>query len=69
MAEGRIFIYCKQDDPTKFKGIEHVVPQAFGKFGPQTPTLECVCDDCNAHFGKNHDIYLARETVVRTLQR
>jgi len=63
IAEKRICIYCKHDDPAKFKGVEHVVPQAFGTFGPQTPTLSCVSDDCNGHFGKNHDIYLARETV------
>ena len=56
-------IYCKQNDPEKFKGVEHVVPQAFGVFGSATPTLDCVCDDCNDHFGKNHDLYLARETV------
>lgn len=63
MAEQCICIYCRQDNPANFKGVEHVVPQAFGTFGPQTPTLHCVCDDCNGHFGKNHDIYLARETI------
>jgi len=56
-------IYCKQNDPQKFKGVEHVIPQAFGTFGPATPTLNCVCDECNGHFGKNLDQYLARETV------
>lgn len=63
MERQRICIYCKQDDPARFKGVEHVVPQAFGTFGSQTPTLNCVCDDCNGHFGKNHDAYLARETI------
>lgn len=57
-------IYCRRkDDITSFKGVEHVIPQAFGKFGPETPTLNCVCDDCNGWFGKNLDIFLARETV------
>lgn len=59
----KICIYCGNSDATKFKGVEHVIPQAFGTFGSATPTLDCVCDDCNAHFGKNHDQYLARETV------
>lgn len=57
------FIYCNQDDPVKFRGVEHVIPQAFGTFGPDTPTLECVSDDCNSFFGRNLDQYLARETV------
>lgn len=59
----KICIYCGNSDATKFKGVEHVIPQAFGTFGSATPTLDCVCDDCNAHFGKNHDQYLARETI------
>ena len=56
-------IYCKRNDAVKFKGVEHVVPQAFGTFDSETPTLGCVCDDCNDHFGKHHDLYLARETI------
>jgi len=57
-------IYCRRgDDVAGFKSVEHVIPQAFGRFGPETPTLDCVCDECNAWFGKNLDIYLARETV------
>jgi hypothetical protein len=62
-TQTKICIYCGQNDPTKFKGVEHVVPQAFGTFGSETPTLDCVCDDCNGYFGKKHDLYLARETV------
>ena len=30
--------------------LEHVIPQGFGRFGSNTPTLDCVCDDCNAYF-------------------
>lgn len=56
-------IYCKQTNPDKFKGVEHVIPQAFGAFGSATPTLDCVCDDCNSHFGRRLDAYLARETM------
>jgi hypothetical protein len=56
-------IYCRTQDQTRFKGVEHVVPQSFGRFGSETPTLQCVCDDCNGEFGKTLDAYLARETV------
>jgi hypothetical protein len=56
-------IYCRQDDREKFKGVEHVIPQAFGSFGSETPTLDSVCDDCNSYFGSALDQYLARETV------
>ena len=63
MCTPKTCIYCKQTDPARFMGVEHVIPQAFGTFGSDTPTLDCVCDDCNDHFGRNHDLYLARETV------
>src|SRR5262245_3895985 len=57
-------IYCKRDNSaTTFERVEHVIPQAFGTFGSETPTLDCVCDECNGDFGKTIDIYLARETV------
>lgn len=55
-------IYCGQVDRTRFRGVEHVIPQAFGRFGTETPTLDCVCDDCNAYFGRELDRLLARET-------
>lgn len=56
-------IYCFQDDATRFCGVEHVVPQSFGRFGGNTPTLGCVCDDCNTYFGRELDQLLARETL------
>ena len=56
-------IYCKTENFEKFKGVEHVIPQAFGKFGAKTPTLKCVCDDCNTFFMKELDQVLARETL------
>ena len=37
-------VYCFQDNETRFRGVEHVVPQSFGTFGGGTPTLGCVCD-------------------------
>ena len=56
-------IYCGQDDPLRFQGVEHVIPQSFGTFGSGTPTLSCVCDDCNSYFGRELDQLLARETL------
>lgn len=56
-------IYCKNQNPENFKGVEHVIPQSFGKFGSKTPTLKCVCDECNAYFAKELDLLLARDTL------
>ncbi len=64
----KLCIYCDETDPTKFSGREHVIPQAFGKFGSKTPTLKCVCDGCNAVFGKELDQMLARETLEGVLR-
>lgn len=56
-------IYCKNEDQENFKGVEHVIPQSFGKFGSKTPTLKCVCDACNTYFCKELDLLLARDTL------
>jgi hypothetical protein len=58
VANEKSCIYCYQTDPGRFRGVEHVIPQAFGRFGSETPTLDCVCDD----FGRELDQLLARET-------
>ena len=55
-------IYCGQTDPARFRGVEHVIPQAFGRYSSETPTLDCVCDDCNGFFGRELDQLLARDT-------
>ncbi|MCK9393227.1 HNH endonuclease [bacterium] len=59
----KICIYCKTVDQEKFKGVEHVMPQSFGTFGSETPTLNCVCDECNNYFGRELDQALARDTL------
>jgi hypothetical protein len=56
-------IYCKTEDVTRFTSVEHVIPQSFGTFGDRTPTLNCVCDDCNSYFGRKLDELLARDTI------
>jgi hypothetical protein len=58
-----VCIYCKTTDAQCFRGVEHVIPQSFGTFGDQTPTLKSVCDGCNAFFKKELDQILARETI------
>jgi hypothetical protein len=55
-------IYCKTERED-FTGVEHVIPQSFGRFGTETPTLKAVCDECNAFFAKELDLRLARETL------
>jgi hypothetical protein len=57
-----ICIYCKKEGSPP-KGVEHVIPKSFGKIGSKTPTLKCVCDDCNAFFATELDLRLARETL------
>lgn len=57
-------IYCKCDDPQKFRSIEHALPQSFGTFGTETPTLKgVVCDDCNQFFKRDLDQVFARESL------
>jgi HNH endonuclease len=62
VSNDKTCIYCPQTDASRFRGVEHVIPQGFGRFGSETPTLDCVCDDCNAYFGRELDQVLTRET-------
>jgi len=62
VSNNRICIYCLETDASRFRGFEHVIPRCFGRFGNETPTLDCTCDDCNAYFGREFDQLLARET-------
>jgi hypothetical protein len=55
-------IYCGQTDQSQFMGVEHLIPQSFGKFGSATPTLDCVCDPCNNFFGRELDQAFARDS-------
>lgn len=59
----KICIYCHTTDEALFNSREHVIPQSFGTFGSKTPTLHCVCDECNSYFKKELDQKLARETL------
>ncbi len=56
-------IYCRTTTGS-FKKGEHVIPQAFGKFGPETWVLhDIVCDDCNSHFDKAFEVYFNRSSL------
>src|SRR3989338_249143 len=61
--KSKLCIYCGNRNHLEFKGKEHVIPQSFGTFGAETPTLDCVCDACNDFFGKQLDLVLARDTL------
>lgn len=55
-------IYCKNFKASKEFNREHIIPQAFGKFHPNSPTLKCVCKDCNKYFGGRLDQPFARDS-------
>jgi len=42
---------------------EHVIPQAFGRFGEGSPVLDCVCELCNGRLGRNSNSRLATQSV------
>lgn len=52
-----------QTKEEKFFDTEHVIFQSFGKFGDDTPTLFCVCKECNSFFGNEIDTIFARDSV------
>lgn len=65
----RTCIYCLEDkDESLFQGAEHVILKSFGTFDGQTPTLNCVCDDCNQTLGREVDIAFARDSVEGDLR-
>ena len=56
-------IYCLEEKDEAVFNKEHVIPQAFGKFGASTPTLiNCVCKECNDFFARVLDPVFTRDT-------
>lgn len=54
-------IYCKRSN-VRFNR-EHLIPEAFGTYGPGTPLLkQLVCAVCNSNLGKMLDQVLARDS-------
>jgi hypothetical protein len=60
-------IYCKAQD--KPFNREHVMPQAFGTFEPESAILyDCVCADCNNYFGRTLELPLSRDSTEALLR-
>jgi hypothetical protein len=54
-------IYCLKNKPSGEFTREHVLPRAFGRFKKALVLHEEVCAKCNAYFGRDLDMGLARE--------
>lgn len=54
-------IYCRTVDVRRFPR-DHVVPLALGRFRKNL-TLRCVCQNCNAFFGNELELFLARDSI------
>lgn len=58
-------IYCsEQKGGDEFRGVEHVLPAAFGGYKDSLTLPNTVCDACNAEFSRTLDLYLARDTPI-----
>jgi HNH endonuclease len=58
----RVCIYCLIKKPEDAFNREHVIPEAFGTFQGNL-VLDCVCQDCNQHFGDTIDLKFARDSI------
>ncbi|MGB8294929.1 MAG: HNH endonuclease [Polyangia bacterium] len=56
-------IYCLEEKPPDDFNREHVIPQAFGRFAGQSPTLDCVCRLCNSSLGRELDESLSYKSI------
>jgi len=60
-------IYCRRDDQEFDR--EHVIPQAYGTFAPQSFILyDAVCKPCNNYFGRTLDFSLGRDSLEALLR-
>jgi HNH endonuclease len=62
----QVCIYCKDSD--KIFDREHVMPEAFGTFEPDSSVLDCVCKECNGYFGRNLEFALSRDSSEAVLR-
>ena len=63
-------IYCLKNKHFKQFNRDHVIPESFGKFGTNTPTLiNLVCRDCNQYFGINIENDLGRDSLYGVIYR
>ncbi|HUJ33383.1 MAG TPA: HNH endonuclease [Candidatus Acidoferrum sp.] len=59
-------VYCKSHD--RLFDREHVMPEAFGTFEPDSPVLDCVCKECNGYFGRSLELALSRDSLEAVLR-
>lgn len=64
----RVCIYCLRRKPASEFNVEHVLPQSFGKFNSRSPTLDCVCIECNKGFGDSIELIFGRDSIEGTLR-
>ena len=55
-------IYCLETKGDEQFNREHVIPEGFGMFEGNL-VLDCVCKDCNDHFGRTLDLKLGRDAI------
>src|SRR5205823_602239 len=61
---------CMLKKPSSEFNKDHVIPEAFGKFGKDTMTLiNYVCRNCNQYFGDNIENDLGRDTPYGVIYR
>ncbi len=64
----RVCIYCLRERPlSDYRKRDHVMPRAFGGF-ENSPTLDCVCDDCNGYFGRTIEREISRDSLEGLLR-
>jgi hypothetical protein len=59
-------IYCGETSSVGFPK-DHVIPRAFGRFRNNL-TLDCVCGQCNAYFGRELEVFLTRDSIEALLR-
>lgn len=63
---GSTCIYCGEISALSFPK-DHVIPKAFGRFRNNL-TVDCVCRQCNAYFGKELEVFLTRDSIEGLLR-
>lgn len=63
-------VYCLDEKSISEFNRDHVIPESFGTFGSNTPTLiNLVCRDCNQYFGNNVENDLGRDSLYGVIYR
>ena len=66
--QNRKCIYCPQQDASRFRGVEHVIPQSFGTFGGQStlPQRMRALDNCARKSPSGEFSPASQEGMART---